>query len=69
MKIKAKTHFVWTEKAALNSDRTAGEPVGEPYKFEAPEEMVSNGYIIDSTDYTGQTDLFSALEDRTQKAK
>lgn len=62
MKVQAKTHWVWTQKAALNSNRVPGEPVSDPYKYEAPEEMITSGYIIDSTEYTGQTDLFSALE-------
>lgn len=62
MKIKAKTHFVWTEKAALNGNRMPGEPVREPYKYEAPVEMLTSGYIVDSAEYEGQTDLFSVLE-------
>ena len=42
--------------------RIPGEPVNDPYKHEAPQEMITSGYIVDSTEYVGQTDLFSILE-------
>ena len=62
MKIKAKTHWVWTQQAANRYGYVPGEPVSDPYKLEAPKQMYDDGLIIDSTEYTGQTDLFSALE-------
>ena len=61
-KVKAVTHFVWTEKAAQTMGHIPGEPVNDPYKHEAPREMLTSGYIVDSTEYVGQTDLFSILE-------
>ena len=61
-KIKAKTHWVWTQQGANAYNKVAGEPVYEPYTHNAPVDMINSGYIIDSTEYTGQTDLFSALE-------
>ena len=62
MRIKAKTHWVWTQKAADRYGYVPGSPTHEEYLKEAPKQMHDDGFIIDSTEYTGQTDLFSALE-------
>lgn len=62
MRITAKTHWVWTQQGANRYGHVPGEPVEDPYKLEAPKQMHDDGLIIDSTEYTGQTDLFSALE-------
>lgn len=66
MKVQAKTHFVWTELAQeIDPKRIAGRPITDlypNYKDWAPETLLDRGYIVDSEDYEGQTDLFTALE-------
>ncbi|MBG9734565.1 hypothetical protein [Paenibacillus alvei] len=73
-KATARTHWVWTEKAASNWDnrfngrkRIAGQPIkGETEKSkEAEAAWLLRGYVIDASDYIpadGQMDIFDFLE-------
>lgn len=60
---KAKTYWVWTAKAEVSDpNRTAGAPLPDIYKHDAPEYWLERGVIIDSSEYVGQMDLYAALE-------
>lgn len=73
-KITAKTHWVWTDRAAETWDnRYKGQQriAGKPIKGEAEESTevepawLLRGYVIDASDYIsedGQLDLFEILE-------
>lgn len=74
MKVQAKTHWVWTERAAetwdnryIGSQRVAGQPIKS--EVEASKEVdpawLLRGYVIDASDYIstdGQMDLYELLE-------
>lgn len=62
MKVKAKTHWVWTEKAAERYGHIPGSPIHRHYLHVAPVLMIEDGLIIDSSEFVGQADLFSVLE-------
>lgn len=67
MKVDAKTYWVWTDKAeAADPNRVAGSPLPPVYKGQAPIELIERGYIIDNSEYTGQVDLYAALEGEVQ---
>lgn len=63
--MKAKTHWVWTEKAekANPSRSRAGEVIWPHYAIDAPDEWVDNGLIIDSSKFVkeGQIDLLDLM--------
>lgn len=65
-KVTATTHWVWTDKAheADPKRHRAGETVWGHYAKEAPEEWLTDGLIIDSSEYIadGQADLFDYIE-------
>ncbi|MDN4069951.1 hypothetical protein QYF50_18780 [Paenibacillus vini] len=60
--IKAKSQWVWTETAQeIDPERIAGRPITDLYPNygeEAPLMLYERGYIVDKSEYTGQTDLF-----------
>ncbi|MCY9765090.1 hypothetical protein M5X06_32170 [Paenibacillus alvei] len=74
MKVHAKTHWVWTDRAAETWDnryngqqRVAGQPInGEADKSrEVESAWLLRGYVIDASDYIaedGQMDLYELLE-------
>lgn len=63
--VKAKTFWVWSEKAAQKnpSHSKAGEPIWYHRMYEAPAKWLEDGLIIDSSEFkkTGQADLFEYL--------
>lgn len=65
MKVKAKTHWTWTEKAeAENPQRSkAGDTIWPHYMYEAPADWLDKGLIIDSSEFqhSGQADIFEYL--------
>jgi len=65
-KAVATTHWVWTDKAEkANPQRSkAGQRVWEHYAKEAPGGWLTDGLIIDNSEYIadGQADLFDYIE-------
>ncbi|MBP1907098.1 rhamnogalacturonyl hydrolase YesR [Paenibacillus turicensis] len=63
--VKAKSYWVWTEKAEqLNPNHSrAGEAIWYHHKTEAPKAWLDEGLIIDSSKFVkeGQTDIFDFL--------
>lgn len=67
LKVTAKTHWVWTDKAEktnIDPSRTkAGEPVWPYYLEQAPARWLEEGLIKDASEIeiAGQLDLFDII--------
>ncbi|OMF17223.1 hypothetical protein BK131_04460 [Paenibacillus amylolyticus] len=65
IKVKAKTHWVWTYRAAEKnpSRSTPGVPIWPHYLEDAPKSWVDEGLIMDSEDFIkeGQTTIFDFM--------
>lgn len=64
--MKAKTHWVWTDKAERESRgrRQAGTRIDDMWQPEAPDFMSVDGLIVEEEEYdydNGQVDLFELI--------